>query len=141
MQNSRRSFIENLMNVEIYVGTMIGLTPLMLSCNIKCSVWKTKFTILLECCEIKLNYIIGTILEFSTWRLNSEMRKITIFHLLLLTVINRMQREDKIIEILAWLLIIAIVAFCFRFNYKLNNYDWNTTTTTDVGYTYWLMTR
>lgn len=33
-----------------------------------------------------------------------------------------MQKEDKIIEILAWLVIIAIVAFCIRFNYKM--YHW-----------------
>lgn len=33
-----------------------------------------------------------------------------------------MEREDKIIEILAWLCIIAILAFCIRFNYKM--YHW-----------------
>ena len=35
-----------------------------------------------------------------------------------------MQKEDKIIEILAWLCIIAIVAFCIRFNYKLTHNEW-----------------
>ena len=123
-QNSRISFIKNLMSAEIYVGTTIGLTPLMLSCKIEWSVWKTKFTILLECCEIRLNYIIGTILDFLMWRLNSEMRKIMIFHLLLLTVINNMEKEDKIIEILAWLCIISVMAFCIRFNYELHTNEW-----------------
>lgn len=33
-----------------------------------------------------------------------------------------MQKEDKIIEILAWLCIIAIIVFCIRFNYKM--YHW-----------------
>ena len=33
-----------------------------------------------------------------------------------------MQKEDKIIEILAWLCIFAIMAFCIRFNYKM--YHW-----------------
>lgn len=33
-----------------------------------------------------------------------------------------MEREDKIIEILSWLCVIAIVVFCIRFNYKL--YHW-----------------
>ena len=33
-----------------------------------------------------------------------------------------MQKEDKIIEIMAWLCIIAIIAFCIRFNYKM--YHW-----------------
>ena len=33
-----------------------------------------------------------------------------------------MEKEDKIIEILAWLCIIAILAFCIRFNYKM--YHW-----------------
>jgi hypothetical protein len=33
---------------------------------------------------------------------------------------KKMSKEDKIIEVLAWLLIIAIITFCIRFNYKLN---------------------
>ena len=33
-----------------------------------------------------------------------------------------MQKEDKILEIMAWLCIIAIIAFCIRFNYKM--YHW-----------------
>jgi len=33
-----------------------------------------------------------------------------------------MQKEDKIIEVLAWLCIIAFIALCIRFNYKM--YHW-----------------
>lgn len=33
-----------------------------------------------------------------------------------------MQKEDKIIEILAWLCIIAFISLCIRFNYKM--YHW-----------------
>lgn len=33
-----------------------------------------------------------------------------------------MQKEDKILEIMAWLCIIAIILFCIRFNYKM--YHW-----------------
>lgn len=33
-----------------------------------------------------------------------------------------MQKEDKIIEIMAWLCIITIITFCIRFNYKM--YHW-----------------
>lgn len=35
-----------------------------------------------------------------------------------------MGKEDRIIEILAWLCIIAVVAFCIRFNYKLYTNDY-----------------
>lgn len=31
-----------------------------------------------------------------------------------------MEKEDRIIEILAWLCIIAIIGFCIRFNYELH---------------------
>lgn len=33
-----------------------------------------------------------------------------------------MQKEDKIIEVLAWLCIIAFIGLCIRFNYKM--YHW-----------------
>jgi hypothetical protein len=33
-----------------------------------------------------------------------------------------MEKEDKIIEIMAWLCIITIIGFCIRFNYKM--YHW-----------------
>ena len=35
-----------------------------------------------------------------------------------------MERQDKIIEILAWLCIIAVIVFCIRFNYELKNNVW-----------------
>jgi hypothetical protein len=35
-----------------------------------------------------------------------------------------MSKQDKIIEILAWLCIVAIIAFCVRFNYKLHTNEW-----------------
>jgi len=35
-----------------------------------------------------------------------------------------MGKEDKIIEILSWICIIAIIAFCIRFNYELHTNEW-----------------
>lgn len=35
-----------------------------------------------------------------------------------------MKKEDKIIEVAAWLCIIAIILFCIRFNYKLTHNVW-----------------
>lgn len=35
-----------------------------------------------------------------------------------------MKKEDKIIEVLAWLCIIAFISLCIRFNYELHTNDW-----------------
>ena len=48
-----------------------------------------------------------------------------------------MQKEDRIIEILAWLCIIAVIVFCIRFNYELKHdvwtvQDYNTSLTYNV---------
>lgn len=39
-----------------------------------------------------------------------------------------MERQDRIIEILAWLCIIAVIVFCIRFNYELHTNEWTVQT-------------
>ena len=36
-----------------------------------------------------------------------------------------MEKQDRIIEILAWLCIFAVIVFCIRFNYQLYGQDYD----------------
>ena len=45
-----------------------------------------------------------------------------------------MEKEDRIIEILAWICILAIIVFCIRFNYELKHDTWVVADDTQVSY-------